>query len=140
MNTCTSTELYGLAMFNTIFYFAVAFLFMLTVALTLFIRAVVLTRSTVSPQKTKETPKEQLGESEERMIEEKEEEKDAGEGEEGEEDTEDDKKKFKRNKDPEDEPEEEKQPTRKNIDPVDEEGEGELNIEDALENELDKIE
>lgn len=127
-------------MYNTILYFVVAFLIMLTVVLVLFIRAVILTRSTVTPQKVKDSPKEHLGESEERMMEDKEEVKaiDAGEGEE---DTEDDKNKHKRNKDPEDEPEEEevKQPTRKNNDPVDEDEE-DANPEDELEDELDKIE
>ena len=138
MNTCTSTELYGLALFNTIFYFIVQFLFMLTVTLVLFIRALILTRSSVTPHKPKEAPKEHLGESEERMIEDKDDHHANGEGED---DTEDDKAKLRMTKEPRQDIEEEKQPRRRNNDPEDEdEEEPEQKVEDELENELEKIE
>lgn len=140
---CTSTEYYGLAMFNTIFYFVVGFFFMLTVTLVLFIRALILTRSTVSPQKAKQAPKEQeLGESEEKMIEEKEEPEDLDQEEEPEDRALNQNKMIHRKtKDPVDEDEEDDTSGRmRNADPIDEDEEEEANnVEDQLERELEKI-
>lgn len=160
-NQCTDTKIYGLAMFNTIFFF-ILFGVIMTGASVLFIRGLAINCCKKKPgtgQKKKEED-ERLAVSEERMLNDKA----HGNGEEEmEENTEDEKNKTKRtlqhraseeggrrkNNDPEDEDEDgdERAGKRRGNDPEDEDEEqiedggerNDENIEDELEEELNQI-
>ena len=112
---------------------------MITAVLILFLRALIITRSAVGPAKQKVEPKVELGESEERMIEDK------GEQWEGEgEDNTEDQRKLKKTKDPtgDDQENDGNFKRKKNVDPEDEDEDEEVhdeNIEDELEKELNEI-